>query len=342
MTSQFAALKSAELGGLVDEPRLAAWLDGLGIAPGAPLSVRRISGGMSNESIGVERGGARYVLRRPAKIALEGADRGMRREFRLLTALEGTPVPHPKPVALCEDPSVAGGVAYLMEHVDGFAPAFGLPAAFSGNPELQRDIALAAMSALGELARVDWRARGLEDFGRPEGFHARQVERWGRQLESYGSDAERDLSDLREVGAWLETHRPADAEWTPAIMHGDYHLANLFMTPEPPARVAAILDWENATIGDPLLDVATFLRLLESGGRGQWGEREALIARWEETSGRRAPDLRYWTALSAYKLSIMLEGVYRRSAADPTRGDATGLGDTALQIMREAREVIRI
>ena len=341
MTSEFAALKSPELGDLVDEPRLAAWLDALGIAPGSPLRVRRISGGMSNESIGVERGGARYVLRRPAKIALEGADRGMRREFRLLSALEGTPVPHPRPVALCEDLSVAGGVAYLMEHVDGFAPAFGLPAPFAGSAELQRDIALAAMSALGELARVDWRARGLADFGRPEGFHARQVERWSRQLERYGAQVERDLSGLREVGAWLEKHRPGDDQWTPAIMHGDYHLANLFVAPKPPARVAAILDWENATIGDPLLDLATFLRLLESGGRAQWGKRDALIARWEETSGQRAPDLRYWTALSAYKLSIMLEGVYRRSAADPTRGDASGLGDTALQIMREAREAIR-
>jgi len=265
----------------------------------------------------------------------------MRREFRLLSALEGTPVPHPRPVALCEDASVAGAVAYLMEHVDGFAPAFGLPAPFARDPELQRDIALAAMSALGELARVDWRARGLEDFGRPEGFHDRQVERWGRQLERYGSSAERDLSGLREVGAWLEKHKPSDGAWRPAIMHGDYHLANLFVASDPPARVAAILDWENATIGDPLLDLATFVRLQDTGGRAHWGEREALIARWEETSGRRAPDLRYWTALSAYKLSIMLEGVYRRSVADPTRGDASGLGDTALRIMREAQEAIR-
>lgn len=340
MTAPFSALKSAEVAGLVDEPRLAAWLDGLGIAPGAPLRVRRISGGMSNESIGIERGGARHVLRRPAKVALEGADRGMRREFRLLTALEGTPVPHPKPVALCEDPSVAGGIAYLMEHVDGFAPAFGLPAPFTANAELQRDISLAAMSALGELARVDWRARGLGDFGRPDGFHARQVERWRAQLERYGTDRERDLSGLREVGAWLEAHRPADDAWTPSIMHGDYHLANVFIAPQPPARVAAILDWENATIGDPLLDLATFLRLQASGGRGHWGARDELIARWEAASGRRAPDLRYWTALSAYKLSIMLEGVYRRSAADPTRGDASGLGDTALSIMREAQQTI--
>ena len=341
MTSEFAAFKSADVGGLVDEPRLAAWLDGLGIAPGAPLRVRRISGGMSNESIGIERGGARYVMRRPAKIALEGADRGMRREFRLLSALDGTPVPHPKPVALCEDTSVAGGVAYLMEHVDGFAPGLGLIEPFASDPELQRGIALAAMSALGELARVDWRGRGLADFGKPEGFHDRQVERWGRQLEHYGTSADRDLSGLREVGAWLEAHKPTNREWTPAIMHGDYHLANVFVAPDPPPRIAAILDWENATIGDPLLDLATFLRLLASRDRAHWGAREALIARWEQASGRRAPDLRYWTALSAYKLSIMLEGVYVRSLADPTRGAAKAMGDTVLQIMREAQDVIR-
>ena len=340
MSDDFKALKSAELGGLIDEPQLAAWLDSIGVAPGSPLRVERISGGISNESIGIERAGARFVLRRPAKLALEGADRGMRREFRVLSALEGTSVPHPKPVALCEDASVAGGVAYLMEHVDGFAPAFVLPEPFASDEALRRAIPLAAMGALGELARVDWRARGLEDFGRPEGFHDRQVERWRRQLSRYDTVSERDLSGLREVGDWLETHRPADDEWTPGIMHGDYHLANLFVAPAPPVRIAAILDWENATIGDPLLDLATFLRLLASGGRAHWGEREALIARWEETSGRRAPDLRYWTALSAYKLSIMLEGVYRRSAADPTRGDATGLGDTALQIMREAQQTI--
>jgi aminoglycoside phosphotransferase (APT) family kinase protein len=341
VTGDFAALKSTELGGLIDEGRLAAWLDGLGISPRALLRVRRISGGMSNESIGVERGGARFVLRRPARLSLEGADRGMRREFRVLTALEGTAVPHPRPVALCEDPSVAGGVAYLMEYVEGFAPAFGLPEPFARDAELRRGIALAAMSALGELARVDWRARGLEDFGRPRGFHDRQVERWGHQLAGYDSGSGRDLSGLREVGGWLEAHRPEDDQWAPGIMHGDYHLANVLVAPDPPARIAAILDWENATIGDPLLDLATFLRLVESRGRVDWGPREPLIARWEEASGRRAPDLRYWTALAAYKQSIMLEGVYRRSLADPTRGRADRMGETVLQIMREAREIVR-
>ena len=209
VSEAFTNLKSSEVGGLVDEARLAAWLDELGVATGSELRIRRISGGLSNESIGVERGGQRFVLRRPAAIALEGADRGMRREFRLLSALEGTPVPHPRPVALCEDPSVAGSVAYLMEHVDGFAPAFGLPERFAADAALQRQIALAAMSALGELARVDWRVRGLEDFGRPDGFHDRQVARWGRQLARYEEIADRDLSGLREVGTWLRIHGEA-------------------------------------------------------------------------------------------------------------------------------------
>jgi len=341
VTDEFAGFKSTEVGDLVDEPRLAAWLDALGIAPGSPLHVERIAGGLSNESIGVERGSARFVLRRPAKLALEGAERGMRREFRVLGALEGSAVPHPRPVALCEDRAVAGSVAYLMEHVEGFAPAVRLPEPFASDTGQRRGIALAAMAALGELARIDWRARGLGDFGRPAGFHERQVERWGRQLARYDSVPERDLAELREVGAWLEAHRPADPDWTPGIMHGDYHLANVFVAPDPPVRIAAILDWENATIGDPLLDLATFLQLLETRGRGDWGPREELIARWEEASGRRAPELRYWTVLATYKLAIMLEGVYRRSLADPTRGRADAMGETVLRLMHDARELAR-
>lgn len=341
MTRGFEALKSPEVRGLVDEPRLAAWLDARGLAPRAPLRVHRISGGMSNESIGVERGGLRFVLRRPAALALAGADRGMRREFRILSALEGTPVPHPRPIALCEDTAVAGRVAYLMEYVEGFVPGIELLEPFASDPALRRGIALEAMTMLGRLARVDWRTRGLDDFGRPDGFHERQMERWARQLARYDTVSARDLSGLNEVGSWLQAHRPADGEWTPGIMHGDYHLANLLVGLHPPPRVAAILDWENATIGDPLLDLATFLRLLETPGRGRWAERQLLIARWEQASGRRAPDLRYWTVLSAYKHSIMLEGIYQRSLADPTRGNVDAIGKTVLRIMREAREITR-
>ncbi|HKA15803.1 MAG TPA: phosphotransferase family protein [Myxococcota bacterium] len=335
MTAPFASFKSGDLEGLVDVERLRAWLDARGVEPGADLSVRRISGGMSNESIGVERGGRRFVLRRPAVIALERADRGMEREFRMLTALVGTDVPHPPPIALCTDREVIGSAFYLMGHIDGFTSLQRLPEPFARDPGLQRDIALATADALGRLARVDWRARGLAGFGRPDGFHERQVGRWLAQLDSYRA---REIPSIGDVGAWLTEHRPS--AWTPGIMHGDYHAANVLVAPDPPARVAAILDWENCTIGDPLLDLAGFLHMTSTSERAAWAERAALIDRWERSSGRRAPDLRYYTALYNFKLAVMLEGVYQRSLADPTRGDPGAMGETVLRLAREAAAAI--
>jgi aminoglycoside phosphotransferase (APT) family kinase protein len=332
VTAPFASFKSGDLEGLVDVDRLRAWLDAQGVEPGSEIAVRRISGGMSNESIGVERGGRRFVLRRPAKIALERADRGMEREFRMLRALDGTDVPHPTPVALCSDRAVIGSAFYVMEHVDGFSSLRALPDAFARDAALRRDLVLATVDALGRLARVDWRARGLGDLGKPEGFHERQVGRWLAQLDGYGE--RREIPGIRDVGRWLSEHGPR--EWTPGIMHGDYHSANVLIAPDPPARVAAILDWENCTIGDPLLDLAGFLHMTSTSDRAAWAERDALIECWQRASGRRATDLRYYTALYTWKLAVMLEGVYQRSLADPTRGDPGGMGDVVLQLAREA------
>lgn len=336
MTAPFASFKSGDLEGLVEVEKLRAWLDGQGIEPGADLAVRRISGGMSNESIGVVRGVRRLVLRRPAAIALERADRGMEREYRMLCALEGTDVPHPPPIALCTDRGVIGSAFYLMEHVDGFTSLHPMPEAFARDRALQRDMVLAMADALGRLARVDWQARGLAGFGRPEGFHERQVDRWLSQLDGYR--AAREIPAIRDVGAWLSEHRPSD--WAAGIMHGDYHPANVLVAPHPPARVAAILDWENCTIGDPLLDLAGFLHMVGTADRPASAERAALVDRWERASGRRAPELRYYTALYTFKLAVMLEGVYQRSLADPTRGDPGAMGDTVLRLAREAAAAI--
>jgi aminoglycoside phosphotransferase (APT) family kinase protein len=324
-------LKSGDLEGLLDVAKLRVWLDAQSLERGADLALRRISGGLSNESIGVVRNGRRFVLRRPAKVALARADRGMEREFRVLRALDGTDVPHPTPIALCTDRGVIGSAFYLMDHVDGFSALEPLPERFARDAGLQRQVALATIDALGRLARVDWKSRGLEDFGRPLGFHERQVDRWLSQLDTY---AAREIPSLREVGAWLNERPPGD--WTPGIMHGDYHAANVLVAPDPPGRVAAILDWENCTIGDPLLDLAGFLHMWETSDRAGWADRATLMAQWQQSSGRRAPDLRYYTALYTFKLAVMLEGVYQRSLADPTRGGPGGMGDTVLRLAREA------
>ena len=161
--------------------------------------------------------------------------------------------------------------------------------------------------------------------------------RWKRQLESYSA---RDLTGLEEVADWLEVHVPTADAWQPAIMHGDYHTANLLIAPEPPARVAAILDWENATIGDPLLDLGGFLRLWVSSERAGWCEEARMIDAWCERSGLEVGDLRYYKALSAFKLSVMLEGIYQRSIADASRGSGQAMGDMAAQLAVEARTIV--
>lgn len=337
MADPFGSFKSDGLSGLVDVERLGAWLDGQGLAPGAPLEVERLAGGMSNESFSLRRAAEHWVLRRPANVALAGADRGMQREFRVLSALEGTPVPHPEPLALCTEAEVIGSAFYVMQHVDGFTALEPTPECFKRDAGLQREAALSMLEALGELARVDWRGRGLEGFGHPAGFHERQVARWMRQLESYEA---RELPGVRGVGRWLAEHQPET--WTAGIMHGDYHTGNLLVAPDPPGRVAAILDWENATIGDPLLDLAGFLRLWSASDRAGWASRDELIATWERHSGCGAPELRYYTALSAFRLAVLLEGVYQRSLTDPTRRRNDAMGKLVLETARDAQRAISL
>jgi aminoglycoside phosphotransferase (APT) family kinase protein len=300
----------------VDE--IGAWLDGRGIAPGQPLEAERLAGGLSNAMFKVRRGGERFVLRRPAQVAIERADDGMRREFRVLSALAGTPVPHPEAIALCDDTDVIGCAFYLMGVVDGIPP-MQLPA----DPEVRREATLAVTDALAALHGVDWRAR-LDGFGRPDDFHERQVRRWTGQYDGYGTDR---LPGVREVGAWLEAHLPTD--WSPTILHADYHMMNLLVTTDRPVRVAAILDWETATIGDPLLDLAGFTEIWCSAFQGDgWPTRAEIVERYAAQRGLAGvPDLRYYEVLYNFRLAILLEGVFQRSgqemAADRSMANIT-------------------
>jgi aminoglycoside phosphotransferase (APT) family kinase protein len=330
-------LKSESLDGLVDLTALGPWLDERGLAPGRPLEATRISGGMSNESIGLTRGGERWVLRRPARVALDGADRGMRREFRLLSAIQDTGLPVPRVHALCTDPQVIGAVFYVMDFVDGFTGIGEPPRPFAEEAGVRREASLSCMHALGHLHSVDWRACGLEDFGRPSGFHERQVGRWLKQLDATQG---REHPGLRDVGAWLDANRPSDGTWTPTIMHGDYHSGNVMLALDAPGRVAAILDWENATIGDPLLDLGGFLRLWGTSERASWCDEARMIDAWCERSGLEVSDLRYYKALSAFKLSVMLEGIYQRSNTDASRGSGHAMGDMAAKLAAEARTIV--
>jgi aminoglycoside phosphotransferase (APT) family kinase protein len=313
---------------LLDLGRLGGWLDAHGLEPGLPIDAEPLGGGASNVMFTVRRGASRWVLRRPPAVAVTRADDGIRREYRLLEALAGTDVPHPRVVALCEDHAVLGCTFFLMEEVDG------VPAeTIAGEPGAA--VAFALIDALAALHGVDWRAAGLGDLGRPEMFHERQVARWTRQLES---NEGRPLPGVDRVGEWLEANRPASYE--PAIMHGDYHMRNALVSEGSPPRVVAILDWETATIGDPLLDLAGFCEIVRTRAPEGWPADRELVERYVAMRGVGGiPDIRYYAVLYNFRLAILLDGIYQRSLRDASRADQHTIGDFAVAAIARALDL---
>jgi aminoglycoside phosphotransferase (APT) family kinase protein len=222
-----------------------------------------------------------------------------------------------------------------MERVQGVNP-FPLPAVFDSQ-EGRAEVAYSMVEALGRLHCVDWLTAGIGDLGRPEGFHQRQVQRWSRQLASYEG---RELAGIEDVMAWLEAHLPDDS--TATIMHGDYHMLNVLIAPEPPGRVVAILDWETATIGDPLLDLAGFLEVWLPVANVGWPSRAELIERYRLVRGIGAlGDLTYYEVLYNFRLAVLLEGIFQRSLRDPTRPDQNDMGERVLYNVDRALALIK-
>ena len=274
--------------------------------------------GMGNALFELRRGDDAWVLRRPPAVLNDKSASNMTREYRILQALDGSKVPHPVARALCEDPAVIGAPFLIMDKINGFTPGFVLPEPFSSEPGLRRDLAMAYVDALVDLAEVDWQAGGLSDLGKPDGFLERQVPRWLAQLDRYRV---RDLPELDFVTDWLELNRPAMSK--PGIMHGDYSPFNVMVAPEPPARLAAVIDWDTGTIGDPLLDIGHLLARwtnpgeepvlqLQAGGTDHYPTRAEMAARYAERSGRDLSALPYYEALALFKLAVILEGTYAR------------------------------
>jgi aminoglycoside phosphotransferase (APT) family kinase protein len=320
---------------LVDVSRLGPWLDSQGLETGQPITVEPLVGGRSNAMFIIGRGSSQWVLRRPNQVAVERANDGMRREFRILAALDGTPVPHPTVVALCDDDSVLGCTFYLMERVVGVHP---IPAPEVLNTQSgRRAIAFALVETLAHLHRVDWRSAGLADLGHPEQFHERQVSRWTRQLASYEG---RELPGIERITSWLTVHRPETFE--PSIMHADYHMMNVLIAPDEPARLVAVLDWETATIGDPLLDLAGFCEVWCNVAKPEdgWPSRAELVDHYAKTVGTEVGELTYYEVLYNFRLAVLLEGVYTRSLRDPIRGAQPEVAERVLVNLARAEKLV--
>ncbi len=342
--------EEARTADLIDPDRLGRWMDAQGL-PGAgiPLEFSFISGGSQNEIFKISRGDFRCALRRPPKLAPPGRDEGIVREWRIIEALDGTDVPHTSAVGLCTDQSVLGCNFYLMGLIDGWSPIVlrdePLPAPFDTDVEARRGLAFQLVEGIAKLAQVDWRAKGLTDLGRPDGYHDRQVERWLKFLERVKT---RELPGLDVASAWLAAHRPID--FVPGIMHGDYQFANVMYHHGAPARLAAIIDWEMGTVGDPKLDLGWVVQDWpeETNGpdavsyidrTGMPGKSE-LIEHYGKESGRQVDDMDYYVVLAKWKLGIVLEQGYTRAIQGDGENDKLlSFGPLVLELIAGAAEV---
>jgi aminoglycoside phosphotransferase (APT) family kinase protein len=309
---------------LVRRP-LEAYLDGQGLGRG-PVRAETVGEGHSNVTFLIERGGKRWVLRRPPRPPLPPSAHDVLREARLLRALGATDVRVPRVLAACDDAAVIGAPFYVMELIEGDVIVSSIPAPLDTEPERRR-IGEELIDALVEVHAVDWRAIDLEGFGKPTGYLERQLRRFTGLWEH---NRTRELATLDRVSEWLGANRPESAEAT--IVHGDYRLGNVMVAPGAPARVAAIFDWELATIGDPLADVGYLVATWSQPGdpddvpfsfddatrRAGFPTREELIARYETATGRSLSDVRWYTTLALWKAAVFLEGSYKRRLAGTT------------------------
>lgn len=316
---------------------------------GSRLTVRRMGEqtGAANALYLLSRGPHRWVLRRPPAAKSHPSASDTKREWRILRALEGTEVPHPTPRLLCEDPGVIGSIFMIMDVVEGFTPGFELPPPFDSDRGLRRGLAMAYVDGCAALSKVDWAGQGLAGLGKPENFLERQVSRWTAQLDGYRT---RPLPEFDFVAAWLGTNRPEMS--TAALMHGDYSPFNVMVAPDPPPRLAAIVDWDTGTIGDPLLDIGHLLARwtepgeesvigVQAGGVECYPTRTEMAARYEEQTGRDMGALAYYETLALFKLAVILEGLYARDARTGTPDSANGMTEMAPRLLRGAAEFAR-
>jgi aminoglycoside phosphotransferase (APT) family kinase protein len=301
-----------------DEARLTKYLSSRIDGFGGEVIVRQFQGGFSNPTFHLQTKDRAFVLRKKPPGQLLPSAHAVDREHKVLKALQNTDVPVPRVYLLCEDDSIIGTMFYVMDYVDGRVYTDRLLPGC--NPAQRAEMYDAMNDVLAKLHRVDYRAVGLEDFGKPSGYVQRQVARWSKQ---YLASAIDDTPAMNHLMEWLPKHLPAQDEAT--IAHGDYRIGNLlFDTTE--SRVVAVLDWELSTIGHPLGDLAyccSAYHLPASSGRGFDGNDIAALGipsesqfleDYRQRTGRvDIPDWKFFLVFSLFRSAGILAGVYRRS-----------------------------
>jgi aminoglycoside phosphotransferase (APT) family kinase protein len=299
---------------------------------GGPWRAELISGGLSNITYRLWLPGGTVILRRPPLAHVLPRAHDMAREYRVLRALFGTPVPVPEPLALCSDPDVLDATFYVMRDVPGSVLRTGTDTE-PLSPAVRGELAASLIAVLADLHDVSPDAVGLGDYGRRSGYCVRQIKTWGAQWQRSRT---RDLPDMDRLLARLAELAPEDSACT--IVHGDFRLDNTVVSlpPDEPPRVVAVLDWELSTLGDPIADLATTLSYWHDPGDVERGEipvsagltdhpgfptAESLAAAYAARTGRDLGNLSFYLGLAWMKLAVICEGVHARYLGGQTLGE---------------------
>jgi aminoglycoside phosphotransferase (APT) family kinase protein len=344
-----------ELSALKSSSRFLDWLETNVPAMGdGQVTFRMLEGGTSNIIVLVERGGRKAILRRPPALSPPNSTKAMSREARVLGALRHTNVPHAQLYGFSGDESIIGAPFYLMEFIEGWSPKLtATDCVFhSGfdSPAAKFAMGIEMTKSLAALALVDHQALGLSDFGHPDGFLRRQVGRWLNQLNSYKQRypgyAGRVLPGLDYTADWLGANTPCDTR--SAIIHADYGLPNIIFSAELPVKVAAIIDWEMATIGDPLLDLALVLMHLKDADRSdrvpkgsyfdsrEFPSQQETVGVYAQITGFDVSHIDYYIVLAQFRHACILEYKVAASTGQPRNWLIDKIADMVVALAEQA------
>jgi len=348
MTEQTDVLEGSDVPLGVDPEALGRFLQQQGLSQGRALAVELISGGKSNLTFSVTDGSGRWILRRPPLGTYSRGAHDVAREYRVMEALRDTDVPVPRVRLSCEDADVIGAPFYLMDEVDGVVLRRRDQVARIGEQD-RADLGLALVDTLAALHEVSYAAVGLSGLGRPDGYLTRQIDRWERQ---FFAVTDRDPVMAREIVAALRRSQPATH--SSSIVHGDFRIDNVMVDRERPGTILAVLDWEMATLGDPLADLGMLAMFWDEPGRPfnpitggltafpGFGSVSRLVERYAERRQLDVGQIGWYLCFSQFKLAVILEQIHVRHTAGLSLGDGfDGVDRMVDQLLNEAHAASR-
>lgn len=320
--SQIDQARPAREGEELDTTKLEAWLrDSLPELTGE-LSVAQFPGGASNLTYLIKLGETQLVLRRPPFGANIASAHDMGREYRVLSKLNAVFAQAPKPLAYCEDESVMGAPFYVMQRIEGIILRREMPKDLALGEAACQQLSESLIDTLFNLHNVDYEAAGLADLGKPEGYVARQISGWDGRWDKARTD---DIADAPELRQWLLDKQPGDSGRV-GIIHNDYKFDNVILDPEQPTKIIGVLDWEMATLGDPLMDLGCAmsywvqtgdpqpLQLARMGPTGEAGmlNRQQMVARYAERAGIEINNFDFYYVFGLFRLAVIVQQIYKR------------------------------